>query len=153
MNLLEKVSSEREELIKLLTDPEVGYNVFRFVKDFKKSDSPEFLYLANLMYLSLTSVAITNFNHDCFITRALMEEVDAVANKQNEKEALKSLEKREKESKSKYDYDLKVPKIMLDFKKGTLGFKNYLADKKITVKEIRELIQYIVDVLPDYIVK
>ena len=134
-----------------MTDQKLGFNVFSYLKDLQNTKNIEILLLADLLYNSLASLAIKNLNRDCFVTLSLIGKVESIESKESLQiginEGMNDIEKSAKKDK------IKIPKMVLDFKKGTLGFVAHTANREITIREIKGLIKFIEEILPNYLIQ
>jgi hypothetical protein len=148
---LVQTTSNRRQLLNLLTDQKLGFNVFSYLKDLQNTNNTEILLLADLLYNSLASLAIKNLNRDCFVTLSLIGKVESIESKESLQiginEAMNYIEKSAKK------YEFKIPKIVSDYKKGTLGFVAHTANREITIREIKGLTKFIEEILPNYIIR
>ncbi len=142
-----KANSEKEELLNISTDENLGYQFFSYVyNNFKDTKEPELLLLFDLLFNSLASMAFKSFGPDNLLRLTMIERVKNIDEKLISSVTMAKIEEQAKKQ------ELKIPKMLTAYTKGKLYFAGYTAkDFNITANDIRELIFFTEQIMIRYI--
>ncbi len=134
---LGNATSEKTKFIEFLTESRLGFDALRYLDVKGKTKQNHALALiSHLTYNSLASIAFKNLSPDSFVAVTLREKAEGTNCKVNTELAMLEIRKLAQK------YELKIPKLLLDYEKGSLGFFGYVARQEIILKDVLEVLDF-----------